>query len=643
MFFLDSAGFFSLVSLFIQCVTAWVFVGFLSSLRPDRAVWLRRWRAAFVGLGLALTAMSLRFLLAHYHVADVQWVAEGAPLTRALYAIYVGGKFVFLAGLVGGIAALCGRRVPWGDRGWLPAVVGGVVGAALPSSSACLLAQSLPMAAGLGIGALWLRARPQEPRDFGRRMVAAVAAIWAGCWFVYGLCVLRVGLVVPADHWLWSAPLRINPVIDLTMQVLLGMGLVMIVMQEVQRSTIAALRERDRLREQVQRDEKMRALSTLVGGVAHEINNPLTAILGYSDELDAQDPEVRAEAAQVVREQADRCRHIVQRLSQLGSQVPLAPEEVAVAALVDRVARGFQPQFAQAGVELHQHAIGGDAAVRVDPTALEQVLTNLIANALQVSPRGGRVELLVRVSEEHLSLIVEDQGPGVPAPQRASIFEPFWTTKAVGQGTGLGLAVARALVQAHGGAIEVGEASGGGAAFEVRLPRSTNRIAEPEARTSAPVGDRDDLPACILPTAGRRLLVIDDEPFVRAVVERHARAQGWLVREAASAEEALQVLGGGAFFDAIVCDLRMPGIGGIGLHDRLAATAPQTLRRVVFVTGDLTSAETAAFAARCAAPIVAKPFVCAELFDQLVAAAGDPSPGIGVRPAGGRSGSPAGA
>lgn len=611
MFFLDSAGFFALVSLFIQCITAWTFFGLFASLHTGRTPWGTRWHAAFAGLAVALSALSLRFLLAHYHIADVAIVADGSLLTRVFQALYLGGKIVFLGFVVAGIAAVRQRPVPWMRAMPWGVALGALVGYALPSVESALAVQLLPLTAGFLCAAHWLDRRPDEAPSLGNSLVAFVLRAWSLIWCIYAICVVQIASTGPDAHALWSVPLRVNPLVDLAMQVLLGTGLLMIVLHEVQRATISANRERDRLREQVQRDDRMRALSTLVGGVAHEINNPLTAILGYAEELDHADLQVRREAAQVIREQADRCRHIVQRLSELGRRAPLDDQFVDVVQLAARVVRGFQPQCAEAGVTLQVEAPTAAVVLRADPTALEQVLANLVANALHVAPRGSGVQVQVTATTSQVQLSVADAGPGVPSAVRERIFEAFWTTKPAGEGTGLGLAVAAALVRAHRGQIDVAASPAGGALFTVSLPREEASQSTEPARESVPEPVVAEVPGPQL-----RLLVVDDDEAVRWTIARRARVDGWSVEDVPSAEDALDALAEHRF-DAVVCDLRMPGMGGVGLHDQLRERAPSLLRRVLFVSGDLTSPESARFAARPAVQLLAKPFTHEELFDRL--------------------------
>lgn len=611
MFFLDSTGFFSLVSLIIQAVTAWVFAAFFIALSSRSSLAVRHWRAAFLALGLGLTGVATRFLMAHQHVAQVQLVAEGTPLTRAFYALYFSGKCAFLWFLALGFGELCNHRWPRLRRVGVPLLLlAAALGASLPTIEAALLAQVPLCAMGFGYAAWASRTLAKGSHASGARITQVVALVWAAMWCLYGFSTITVGMAAPSHGSIWNVILQVSSSIDLCLQVALASGLIVVVMQAAQATVLATTRERDALREQVTRDEKLRALSTLVSGVAHEINNPLTAILGFAPDLTSDDKVLRDGAAHIVSEQAERCRGIVQRLATLGSPHASAREVLRLSSLVSRVTRGFGPQLTEAGLRLDTDLGIEQVFVFADATALEQVFANLLTNAIQASPRGESIEIRLTTTATTCEVAIEDRGPGVPGAERARIFEPFWTTKAPGVGTGLGLAVAHALVQAHLGSVAVADRPGGGARFVVSLPT----CAEPEARPPAA------LRAAVPPPQGENLsvLVVDDEPLVRLAVARHADHYGWRAEEAESAESALRLLlDEGKAFDAVLCDLRMPGISGVGLHDHLAAHAPQVLRRVMFVTGDLTSQEAVAFAGRCHTAIIQKPLAMADVFARL--------------------------
>jgi signal transduction histidine kinase/ActR/RegA family two-component response regulator len=634
MFFLDSSGFFSLVGLLVQCNLAWVLVGLFAVLlrQGSGPEWFRRWLWAFVALGFALTAVSVRFVLAFRHVAPVEWVDDDAPLTRALYLLYQPGKLLFVWLLLCGVSRLrggpsiccaskpCGLLLAYGAAGALLA----------PQVEVLLLLQAPVMILGTLVASHWLRSFHKERQDVGSLVVIMALLACAALWTVYAVSVIGWLLTGAGSQSLWLLPVRFNSYFDLIGQVVLATGMIVMVLQDAQHATHVAHRERDQLRDQLARDDKLRALGTLVSGVAHELNNPLTSILGFSDSLSSQDAAVRENAGRIVREQAERCRGIVKSLSALAGQRARSHEPVRLPDLIDRVVRGFVPTFAADRIEVRTGAAADLPAVSGDPVGLEQVLTNLIANAVHATPPGGTITVQASHVDGEVRIAVLDSGPGVPADVAARMFEPFFTTKAPGIGTGLGLALARALARAHqGDLVLVDRPAGTGAEFVVRLPalrvsavaeRTVELVPVPPGAGAVPAALAGGAAVAPAPpsAAGLELLVIDDEPLVREVIAIRARQAGWKVTEAEGGEAGLlRIEQHEQGFDAVVCDLRMPGLSGLQIHDRLAQRLPEVLARFVFVTGDSSSGEALEFMARSACPLIEKPFDFNRLLREL--------------------------
>lgn len=625
MFFTDSSGFFSLVCLMIQCGIAWVFAAFFGVLAPGRQAWLRSFMVAFVGLGIALTSMSTRFGIVHSQVASRAGLAEGDLEVRAFYGVYFAGKILFFAGLLRGVGLWrVGRPfIPI----WLLAVlvpIGFVMGFVLPTVGAVLMVQGpLVVVTCLSCSRLLRPFEQLDRRNQGRSTVRVVLLLTAVAWTLFVIAATMSADVAPADYGVLQVVLRFNALIDLGLQVVLAAGLIIAVMTEAYNRIVLAQEERDRLRGQVERDDKLRVSATLISGVAHEINNPLTAIIGYGEDLASEDVAVRTHAARVVQEQAARCRAIVKRMSSIGRRHLLATVSFGANDLVQRVVDGMRPQLDAAGVSVACD-VPAEMMVVADIAGFEQVLTNLVDNAIQVSARGQSVEVSVYASLDGARLCVRDHGPGVPAADRSHVFEPFWTTKRPSHGTGLGLAVVDAIVHAHSGKLEVADADGGGAIFLVTWPwRSPSSADEPlpisSPSTSRPStsniepAPRDPLADCL-----GRLLIIDDEKLVRATIRRHAEISGWYVDDVASAEEGLSRLMTETMpYDAIVCDMRMPGMSGAEFYDELVKHDSPLLDHTLFVTGDLASQDAVEFAKRCRSSVLAKPFAPRELIERL--------------------------
>lgn len=613
MFFLDSSGFFSLVCLMIQCGIAWIFAVLFGVLASRRPAWMHSFQVAFVGLAIGLTAVATRFLLLRAKVGG--GLNEGDLAVRAFYGLYLAGKLLFLGGLLRGVSHWRGglASVPT----WLLALlmpVGFTIGFAVPTIEAVLLVQGpLVIATSLYCAG---RLRPFKELDLdnrGRSTVRVVLYLMAVAWAVN---VVATGVNIDGTAGAFvvlNYMLQFNSAIDLGLELMLAAGLIIAVLTEAYDKVVKAQEERDALRNQVQRDDKLRVSATLISGVAHEINNPLTAIIGYGEDLASDDAEIRQHAAKIVQEQASRCRAIVKRMSAIGRRQMLSSRSFRAAERIQRVVDGMRPQLEEAGVQIVVD-VPEQLHLVADIAGFEQVLTNLVGNAIQVSDPGQSIEVAVVPGQDGARMTVRDHGPGVPVEDRSRIFEPFWTTKRPNRGTGLGLAVVDAIVHAHSGTLQVEDADGGGAVFSVLWPWRTPSASE----TPMPPVSEEALADLEEDCKYGRLLVIDDEKLVRATIRRHAETHGWEVEDVDSAEDALsRLMQDASSYDAIVCDMRMPGMSGAQFHDELVKQKSPMLEHTLFVTGDLASHDAMEFSQRCQADVLPKPFVPSELLKRL--------------------------
>ncbi len=377
--------------------------------------------------------------------------------------------------------------------------------------------------------------------------------------------------------------------------------------------------EREQFERRVAESEKMMAIGRVVSGVAHELNNPLAVVLGQSEQLlDAVRDDADRTALQLIHQQAHRARHIVKDLLAFVRQREEPREAVDLSQLAEHVAASQVSRLNDDGVTLQTELTSPMPPVLADRLGIEQVVINLLDNACDAAGAGGIVRLVVRVHADCGELIVEDSGDGVPDTVVSRIFEPFFTTKPFGRGTGLGLPVSLGVVEQHAGTLRLENrpAPGVGARFVLTLPL------DPTAAVRSPATGVAPRSATLPPPVrldGERLadvLLIDDESAVRATLARVFQRGGWPVREAASGEEGLAWLLAAADADLpalILCDLKMPGMGGREVHAHLLARRPQVLDRLVFVTGDVVESTTAAFIAGAGCEVVEKPFTVAEI------------------------------
>ncbi len=392
--------------------------------------------------------------------------------------------------------------------------------------------------------------------------------------------------------------------------------------------------------------EKLAAVGQFVSGVAHELNNPLSAILLFADELlDAQTIghgallPARAmandglEVLALMREQALRARGIVRALLAFVRSSDSVRDHVCARGVIERAARALAPQVAASGGRLDVTIDGELGRLVADPVGIEQIVTNLVINAAQAAPH---TSVRLHASADHcarqLHLVVDDDGPGFSPDALQRVFEPFFTTKPVGTGTGLGLSVSLGIAERHGGTLRAANrGADGGARVTLVLPLDA-RAEVPSSNPVAPGdGAASDDPGAVRPTAepdaawsgapalptpadGRvpRVLVVDDELSVRTALERLFLRRGWSVDVVSDGRLALARLleanGGDAPYDVVLSDLRMPGVSGIALHDWVARTRPELLDSFVFATGDVASPESSDFVRRTRCPILEKPF-----------------------------------
>ena len=364
--------------------------------------------------------------------------------------------------------------------------------------------------------------------------------------------------------------------------------------------------DRKRTQEKLQEMAQLISLGELTAGVAHELNNPLTAILGFSQLLMAQDLGGSAKEDMLkIYGEAQRAARIVQGLLSFARRRRPMKEYTDVSQIVDRVLALKTHDLMVNNIEVTRDYVLALPKTMADEHLLLQVFLNLINNAEQaILDAGNKGHLTIRAQASNVGIKLSfiDDGPGIPQENLEKVFEPFFTTKGRGKGTGLGLSICRSIIREHGGDVWVESQPGRGAAFYIQLPLTAPQdTGYPEASV-----------ATSRPIAGKRLLVVDDEPSVRDLLSRILSADGHTVCVAQDGEEMWQALKGERY-DGILLDLKMPGANGIELHRQIARTDPDQARRVIFVTGDVVNAETQAFIQGVRNPTLAKPFN----FDQL--------------------------
>jgi two-component system cell cycle sensor histidine kinase/response regulator CckA len=355
--------------------------------------------------------------------------------------------------------------------------------------------------------------------------------------------------------------------------------------------------------------EKLAALGQTISGVAHELNNPLATILTWAERLSQRPVDDKTKRGlETILSESERAAKIVRNL------LTFARKRQSTRAMVDLnhvvretlALRSYEQRITN--ITIVDALAAGLPQVFADAHQVQQVLLNLMINAEQAMlTANGRGTLVVRswhdVEREAVVLEINDDGPGIAEELQPKIFDPFFTTKEVGKGTGLGLTVAYAIVQEHGGRIRLASNSGSGASFYVELPVSGTPLLRPP---SAPQKADVDL------LAGSTVLVVEDEPALAAAVSEALTDAGFVVDRAGDGEEALRRVSVKSY-DLIVCDLKMPKIDGMRFYQQLSTAHSDVAHRVIFVTGDVAGTEAERFLQDSGCRWLAKPFRLGDL------------------------------
>jgi signal transduction histidine kinase/ActR/RegA family two-component response regulator len=367
--------------------------------------------------------------------------------------------------------------------------------------------------------------------------------------------------------------------------------------------------------------EKMSAMGELVSGVAHELNNPLAGVIGYSQLLLGEEvPERARRGLDRINREAERCKRIVQNLQVFARKHMPQKNYVGINGILQSTIdlRAYQMQVDN--VEVTTHLQDDLPKTMADFHQLQQVFMNLLVNAhhaIKSAGRHGRIEVQSGELNGQIVVRVSDNGCGIPQDSLSKVFDPFFTTKEVGQGTGLGLSICYGIIQEHRGRIYATSRVGEGSTITVELPILQPRQEEMEAEQAA-----DDSLLSRTDSAGQaapepaaspagpqptNILVIDDEASIVDILHETLRLDGHRVDTANNGSVALRKLQTETY-DVIISDLRMPGMDGEELYNSVRAISPDLARRIIFSTGDVANQEAREFLERTGNPYLQKPF-----------------------------------
>ncbi|MBI4868077.1 MAG: response regulator [Candidatus Wallbacteria bacterium] len=368
--------------------------------------------------------------------------------------------------------------------------------------------------------------------------------------------------------------------------------------------------EQKALQAQLVETEKLSAVGQLIGSVAHELNNPLAILAGYSElalEDESADGALK-QTIEMIRTNTMRCQKVVRNLL---SFVRRHKEE--------RVYKSVRDPMA-AVLELKRHQLMVDnisgeldcglnlPMTMMDEHKLQQVFLNLVNNAhdaIAELRRPGKITLSARQDDGWLVASVADDGPGIPAALRERVMSPFFTTKAPGRGTGLGLSICKGIVEDMGGRMELESEPGKGTTFRIRLPIVRVQIDVPVSDAPAPVAPRS------------KVLVIDDEPEIAAQLGKMLTDAGHDCRTTGSAQKALELLAGGERFDLVLCDLKMPGLDGFGFLEAASRDHAEKFSSILFLSGDTANPRTRSRVEEKGMELLEKPYSRSEIVGKV--------------------------
>jgi len=377
-------------------------------------------------------------------------------------------------------------------------------------------------------------------------------------------------------------------------------------------STIKGLeRELEQQQQALFQSQKLNALGTLLAGVAHELNNPLTIVVANAHVLSMsnEDPELQSRIKKIT-DAAERCSGIVRSFLDVARKDSGNKSRFDLAACIKKSIELAELGFTDQEISVTADIDPNLPALEGSAEQIGQVIMNLVINAKQAlaeqeGPKQVNISCRVNQALEKLEITVADNGPGIPSEIQSQIFDPFFTTKAVGQGTGMGLSLVHSIVTSHGGTIELTESNSRGACFRICLPHSGQPVSNEEMSTDS-----------AKTVQSYRILVVDDEEDVLEALEDVLIIQGHDAIGVTTGEAALEALHSQQF-DCIFSDLRMPGMNGEELYREIENQFPEMAPRTAFITGNNLSRSARAFLDHCKRPSLGKPFTPEQLTDIL--------------------------
>ncbi len=363
--------------------------------------------------------------------------------------------------------------------------------------------------------------------------------------------------------------------------------------------------ENRRLREKAEISSRLAAVGEMAAGIAHEINNPLTGVVGYSELLMEKEglPEDVKEGLTIINDGSKRVKDIIRRMLTFARQVKPMRTNSSINELIEATVSLRTYVLRTANIEVIKHLEHDLPWITVDPGQMQQVFLNLLVNAEYAMKKAhGKGTLIITTEKtgDHIRISFKDDGTGMDKVTKEKLFNPFFTTKDVGEGTGLGLGLSRSIILEHGGTIEVESEVGQGANFIITLPITST----PEETTAR---DSSSAPVLTVKVKSARILVIDDEMPIQKLVSAILTRSGHVVDVTGDHKEALSNLERTSY-DIVLMDIRMPGMSGMELYELVIKSHPELKNKFIFITGDTSDVTTSVFLEQNNLSYISKPF-----------------------------------
>jgi len=361
---------------------------------------------------------------------------------------------------------------------------------------------------------------------------------------------------------------------------------------------------------QLVQSEKLSAIGEFVAGVAHELNNPLTGVIGFSQMLQESGISERQQGfLDRIVGSAERCHKIVQSLLSFSRRRQPERKIISLNELVQTTVELSKYETKAASIDVTMNLAPDIPLIAADPAQIQQVFVNILNNArhaIQEKGQPGSIQVTTKLVGGKARIEFRDNGRGIPKEHLDKIFNPFFTTKPVGEGTGLGLSLSYGIIHEHGGTIAAESVAGKGAIFTIDLPLSSSAHTSPVP--SAPERAAISNP----PNGSRKILVIDDEENILELIQEVLTTTGHQVELATTGNAALQLVRD-RDYDLIICDWKIPGLNGKQIYAELQKMDPAKARKFLFVTGNVLSPETEQFLRTERTPYLLKPFSVTQL------------------------------